>query len=57
MRNNNYIMNNINYMPTDNIRMFNKISTKNDGTVVVPVFPDSSLLMIETWRHGVDEVF
>ena len=41
---------------TNNIKMFNKIRTKNDGTVVVPVFPDDSLLLIETYRYGVDEV-
>jgi ADP-ribose pyrophosphatase len=41
---------------TNKIRMFNKIRTKNDGTVVIPVFPDGSLLLIETYRHGVDEV-
>ena len=42
---------------TNNIKMFNKIRTKNDGTVVVPVFPDDSLLLIETYRYGVDRFF
>jgi hypothetical protein len=41
---------------TNKIRMFNKIRIKNDGTIVIPVFPDGSLLLIETYRHGVDEV-
>ena len=41
---------------TNNIKMFNKIRTKNDGTVIIPVFSDDSLLLIETYRYGVDEV-
>jgi 8-oxo-dGTP pyrophosphatase MutT (NUDIX family) len=36
--------------------MFNKIMTKNDGIVVIPIFSDDSLLLIETYRYGVDEV-
>jgi 8-oxo-dGTP pyrophosphatase MutT (NUDIX family) len=36
--------------------MFNKIRTKNDGIVVIPIFSDDSLLLIETYRYGVDEV-
>ena len=36
--------------------MFNKIRTKNDGIVFIPIFSDDSLLLIETYRYGVDEV-
>jgi len=48
--------NSSNDITTNKIRMFNKIRTKNDGTVVVPVLPDGSLMLIETYRYGVDEV-
>jgi ADP-ribose pyrophosphatase len=54
--NNNNTNNNNTAIATNDIKMFNKIRTKNDGTVVVPVFPDDSLLLIETYRYGVDEV-
>jgi ADP-ribose pyrophosphatase len=41
---------------TNNIKLFNKIKTKNDGATIVPVFSDGSLLMIESYRRGVDAV-
>src|SRR5918911_166591 len=45
---------------TNNIKMFNKIRTKNDGTVVVPVFPDDSfarhLNVRDGFTHGLPDV-
>jgi ADP-ribose pyrophosphatase len=38
------------------VRIFNKIKTKRDNAVVIPVFSDGSLLMIENYRRGVDKV-
>jgi ADP-ribose pyrophosphatase len=41
---------------TNYTKLFNKIKTKNDGATIVPVFSDGSLLMIESYRRGVDVV-
>jgi ADP-ribose pyrophosphatase len=41
---------------TNNIKLFNKIKTKSDGATIVPVFSDGSLLMIESYRRGVDAI-
>jgi ADP-ribose pyrophosphatase len=38
------------------VRIFNKIKTKRNNAVVIPVFSDGSLLMIENYRRGVDKV-
>jgi ADP-ribose pyrophosphatase len=40
----------------NNPMMFQRIKITHDSTIIVPVFSDGSLLMIEVYRYGVDEV-
>jgi ADP-ribose pyrophosphatase len=40
---------------TNKIKLFNKIKLKSDSAIILPVFSDGSLLMIEAYRRGVDE--
>ena len=40
----------------NNIKIFNKIKTTSDGATILPVFSDGSLLMIESYRSGIDAV-
>ncbi|MDQ4072802.1 MAG: NUDIX hydrolase [Thermoproteota archaeon] len=40
----------------DSIKMFNRIKTPRDAATVIPIFPDGSILMIESYRRGVDDV-
>jgi 8-oxo-dGTP pyrophosphatase MutT (NUDIX family) len=36
------------------MKLFNKIKTKSDSVAIIPVFSDGSILMIESYRRGVD---
>ena len=40
---------------TNNVKLFNKIKLKSDSATILPVFSDSSLLMIEIYRRGIDK--
>jgi ADP-ribose pyrophosphatase len=42
--------------PGDSIKLFNRIKTSRDAATVIPVFPDGSILMIESYRRGVNAV-
>jgi ADP-ribose pyrophosphatase len=43
-------------IPDDSIKMFNWIKTPRDTATVIPVFPDGSILMVESYRRGVNAV-
>ena len=40
---------------TNDVKLFNKIKLKSDSATILPVFSDSSLLMIEIYRRGIDK--
>jgi ADP-ribose pyrophosphatase len=41
----------------NHIKLYNKIKMPQDCATIIPIFPDGSILMIESYRHGVNTVF